>query len=90
MNEAESLGMESLAWANLETVFHELLVFGELCAAQNLLATIALVVEEYMAHVLHVCTDLVSAPRFENTLHETHVGETLQNILVGDGMFTNS
>ena len=89
MDETKGFGVEGLARANLETVFHELLVFGELGASQNLLSSIAFVVEEHMPDVFHVGTDLVGAPRFEDTFHECDVRETFQHIIVGHSVLAN-
>ena len=61
MDEAQLLGVEGMSGHQLEAVVDELAVFGERGAFQDLVAAVGGIVEEGMADVLRVDTDLVGA-----------------------------
>ena len=84
--EAQCAGVQRLSWTNGKAVAYKTVVSAALCASQNLVAPIALVVEQGVANVLHVHTYLVCAARFEHTLHKGYVAITLQHLIVCHGM----
>ena len=61
--------MEGLAGAGVEAVGHKLAVGARGSALEYLAASVALVVEERVAEVLHVDTYLMRTPCLEDTLH---------------------
>ena len=86
MDKAQRHGVERLARADVKAVVYKLFVFCKMSTFQDFMTTVAFVVEEHVADVLHVHTYLVRAPRFENTLNECDVAEALQHAVVGHGM----
>ena len=84
--EAQCAGVQRLSWTNGKAVAYKTVVSAALCASQNLVAPIALIVEQGVANVLHVHTYLVCAARFEHTLHKGYVAITLQHLIVCHGM----
>ena len=71
MYESQRPGMECLTRTYGKTVLYELLVFTELCAAQDLVSAITFVVEKRMADMFHVGSDLMVRP--VSSLHSTSV-----------------
>lgn len=87
--ETECLGVQCLSWADLEAVVDELPVACRCGSFEYLVAAVAFVVEQYMANVLHVCSDLMCASCFQYALHECGVAKSLQWIVVCDCMFAH-
>ena len=77
MYEAEGAGMQGLSWTGLEAVEHELTVGARGGALEYLVTSIALVIEERVAEVLHMYTYLVGTSRLEDTLHEGDIADAL-------------
>ena len=90
MYESQRPGMECLTRTYGKAVLYELLIFAELCAAQDLVPAITFVVEKRMADMLHVGTDLMGTSGFQPAFHERDIIEILQYAIVGDGMFPDS
>ena len=82
MHESEGTGVQRLTRTSLEAVLHKLAVGSRGGTLENLVATVALVVEERVSQVLHVHTDLVRTSRLENTLHESHIADAVQHLVV--------
>ena len=90
MYETQGQRVQCLTRACLEAVVYELLVTGKLCAPQDLVAPVALVVEERVPQMLHVGADLMRAPRFEHTFHQGDVAEALQHAVMRHGMLSDA
>lgn len=86
MHEAQRLGMESLARTKLETIADELLVLRVDSAFANLRTAIALIIEKRMADIIHMDTNLMGTARLQTALHNRHITETLQNLVMSDSM----
>ena len=86
MLKAEDEGVQGLPWQELEAVVHKLLVFGECCSLQYLVATVCGIVEEGMADVFHVGANLVGAAGLKHTFHQCYISESFQHSSMGDGM----
>lgn len=86
MHEAQRHGMQGLARTNVKAVVYKLFVFGKMSSFQYFVPPVAFVVEEHVADVFHVHTYLVRTPRFEDTLHQRDIAESLQYAIVGHGM----
>ena len=65
--------MERLTRQQVETVLYKLFVFTEGCPFQYLVAAVIGIVEQWMADVLHVCSDLVCAPCFQLAADQGHI-----------------
>ena len=90
MPEAEGLGVERLAGAELEAVLHKRLVGGRPLASQDLAPAVALVAEQRVADALHVGADLVGAARLQDALHERGVAKPLHHAPVGHRRLAHS
>lgn len=88
MYEAQGLGMQGTAVADIKTVVYKLLVFRINSAFQDFVTTIFPVVEQCVTNMLHVHPDLVGPAGFQNTFHQGNVIEPFQHFIMGDGMFT--
>lgn len=88
VNKPQCLGMQSLSWAHFEAVVDELCVTGRTVSPQDLVASVAFVIEERMPHVLHVHADLVGASSLELALYQRHVQEVFEGVVVCDGMLS--
>ena len=82
--------MECLTRTDFEAVSDETLVVPALCAAQNLCAAVAFIVEERMPDVFHVHPDLMGSSGFEDAFHECDIAEALQDAVVCDGVFADA
>ena len=87
--EAEDEGVEGLPGQELEAVHDVLLVLGEGGAFEYLVAAIGGVVEEGMADMAHVGTDLVGAAGLEDAFYEGDIAEALFDAPVGDGVLAD-
>ena len=86
MDEAEGLGVECLAGADLKAVVDEGFVGAAALAAQYLGAAVGLVAEEWMADVLHVGSYLMGAAGLKAAFDEGDIAELLDDAPVGDGI----
>ena len=87
VTEAEGASVEGLTGAGVETVLHEGFVGSRGDAAQDLVATIAGIVEQRVADMAHVHADLVGATGFEHALDGRYVGEVFEGMVVSDSVF---
>ena len=55
---------------------------------QNLVTAVALIIEEYMADMFHVNTNLMGTSRFKNAFYKSDIAQTLQNPVMGHGMLS--
>ena len=85
--EPENEGVESLARKQSEVVLNKLLVAREGGAFEYSVASVGCIVEEGMAYVSHVGSDLVGAAGFEYAFHQCDVAETFYYPPVCYGMF---
>ena len=88
MDESQRAGMEHLTRTELEAVLDIGLITGSPFATEDFRSTIAFVAEQRMADVLHVGSDLVGAPRFEDTLYQRDVAIAFKHLVMSDGRFT--
>ena len=77
MLETECLGMKCLTWADFEAILYKLVVLGMCSPFQHEITAIADVVEEHMADMLHVHSDLVGTACLQHAFHQCDVAETL-------------
>ncbi len=89
MAESKRAGMECLARACLEAILHKLLVFGKSGAFQDLVATIASIVEEGMTLREHVDSNLMGPAGLKHAFHTGDISEALHHFVVGDCMLSN-
>ena len=80
--EAEQSRVQGVARHSLEAVLDKLLILGEGCTLQYLVTAIALIIEERMADILHMNTNLVCSARLEATLHQGHIAIALEHLVV--------
>ena len=80
--------MECLPWKQRETIVYKLLIFRKCSTFQNLITAIGRIVKERMPDMLQVCSNLMCPPSFQHTFHEGHISESLQNMPMGDGIFS--
>ena len=78
--------MKGLSRTDLEAVLHKLPVLGVGGSFEDHVAPVADIIEEDMSDMLHVDSDLMSAPCFQHTLDQSHITVTFQWIIMGDGM----
>ena len=78
--------MQGLTWANSETVLNELSVFRKCCSFKDLMATIALIVEEGVTNVFHMNTDLVCPTGLQTALDESDLAQSLEHRIMRDSM----
>ena len=90
MYKAQCLGVQCLAWTQLEAVAHELAVFTEIRALQYLIAAIDIIIEKNVAYVLHVHPNLVRAACLKITLHKRNITQALKNTVVCDRIFAHT
>ena len=88
MDEAEGLGVKSLTRADLKAVLDELAVLGVNRALADFRATIPFVIEQRMADVAHVDSDLVRAPCLQSAFNNGDVTEPLQHLVMRHGMLS--
>jgi hypothetical protein len=69
MNEAQLFGMQSLSGTDGKTVVDELFVFGIDGSFYNPIAPIKIIIEQWMANVLHVHPNLMSSASFQSAFH---------------------
>lgn len=79
--------MEGLAWAGEEAVVDELHILGCAFTFEGYVAAITLIVEEGVAYVAHVNTNLVRASSLKLAFDESAVGETFKDTVMRDGVF---
>ena len=84
MNEAQRLGMERLPRTNGETVIDKLFIFRRGCSFQDLVSTIAFIVEQRMPDIFHMHTYLMRTSGLEAAFHQCDIAQTLQDGIVGD------
>ena len=85
MNETQGTGMEHLTGTELKAVLDVGLATGGALTTKDLRSTITLIAEQRMADVLHVGSDLMGAPRLEDTLHQCDVTIAFKHLIMGDG-----
>ncbi len=73
MDKTECARMKCLTGTDIEASLNKLTVAAGGSALQNLVTSVAFVVEERMADVLHVDTNLMGAARLQLALHEGNV-----------------
>ena len=56
---------------------------------QYLMAAIAFVIEQHMADMFHMNTNLMCTPCFQNTFHESDVSQPLQYAIMGYGVLAH-
>ena len=88
MHKAKCAGMEGLTRTNVEAIVYKLLVFGKVSALQYFVSSIALVIEEDVADVLHVHTYLVRASRLQPALYEGDITEALKDAIMSHCMLS--
>lgn len=86
MNESKCAGMQGLPRAGVKTVVDKLAIVGRCCAAQYLVASIPSVIEQRVADMFHVYTDLVGAAGFQHTFYDRDVAKPFDDLIVGNGM----
>lgn len=69
-------------------LIYKLFVFTEMGTFQNLVTAVALIIEEYMADMFHVNTNLMGTSRFKNAFYKSDIAQTLQNPVMGHGMLS--
>ena len=62
--------MQGLPLTNLETIFYKLFVFGIHCSLYNFIATIKIIIKQWMTQVFHVNSYLVCTSGFQNTFNQ--------------------
>lgn len=72
----------AIVWGNLETVFHELLIFGKCGSFQNFVTAIIVIVEQRVTNVTHVYPDLVCATGFQHTFHQVYIAQFFNHFVV--------
>ena len=87
MLEAQKAGVKGVAWHCFKTILDKLLILREGRTLQYLVATISLIVEEWVANILHVNTNLVRSTRFEAALHQRYIAVATQHFVVGNSVF---
>lgn len=87
MGEAKGFGVEGLAWAGEEAVVDELHILGGAFTFEGYVAAITLVVEEGVAYVAHVNTNLVRTSGLKLAFYECAVGKALEDTVMSDGVF---
>jgi hypothetical protein len=96
MDESQRFRMQRLTGDDGKTVGYELTISGECRSFQDRRTSVSLVIEQRMADVFHMNPDLVRAPGLEFTRDEGYVVESLDHLVMGDGMaplfriFTNT
>ena len=88
MFEAQKSRVQSVAWHCFKTILDKLLVLREGGTLQYLVATIALIVKERVAYILHMNTNLVCSARFESALHQCYIAVATQNLVVRNCVLT--
>ena len=73
VDETECAGMKCLTGTDIEASLYKLTVAARGSAFQNLVTSVAFVVEERMADMLHVDTNLMGPARLQLALHEGDV-----------------
>ena len=86
--EAEQSCVEGVARHCFKTVLDKLLILREGRSLQYLVATVALIVKERVADILHMNTNLMSSSRFEAALHQGHISVAFQHLVVCNGVLT--
>ena len=74
--------MKGLARTDQEAIVYKLFVLAENGAFYNPVASIKIIVEEWMADIFHVDTDLVGPAGFQNTFYQGYIVKPLQNFVV--------
>lgn len=79
MSKCQGARVQRLAWQDLETIFHEMLVFREGSALEDPIAPIGLITEQWVLYVLEVHAYLVRAAGFQLAVHQCDVTEPLHH-----------
>ena len=88
MFKTQETGVQSMARHSLEAVLDKLLILREGGTLQYLVATVALIIKERVADILHMNTNLVRSSRFESALHQSNISVAFQHLVVRNGMLT--
>ena len=67
--DAQSAGVQGLAWAYLKAFFYKMFVFAEYSAFHDFVAAIGFVAEKWVSDMAEVYADLVRAAGFEFALY---------------------
>ena len=86
MHETEGLGVESLARTQGETIVNELFILRVDSSLADLRAAVSGIVEQRMADIIHVDTDLVRTTGFQTAFHDRDIAETLDDPVMSDRM----
>ena len=87
MDEAEGLGMEGLAGADLEAVLDELAVLAVNSALADFGAAVTFVVKERMPERRHMHADLVRTSRLQPAFDDRNKAEPFQDFIMRTGVF---
>ena len=79
--------MKCLTWNHFKTVFHKLFVFCESRSSQYLVATVIVVVEQWMSDVFHVYPDLMGSSGFKSAFHQINIAKSLNHTVMCNGRF---
>ena len=88
MHKAKSLCVESLTRQEFETVLYKAPVLGVNGSLADLGTVITIVIEERVSYPIEMDTDLMCSSCLKTALHHSHITETLENPVMGNGMFS--
>lgn len=89
MDKSECAGVESLARADFKAIVYKGFVFCRRHTSEDLVASVACVIEQRMTYMAHMDAYLMCASGLKDATDKSDMGKSLDGLIVSDGVFAH-